>query len=133
MEFSINNIIHLAKSKIKIYHSVNKKYKYKGVLKIFRKEIKDLFIKEIKSINKNEISMEEIKLKCSYFLNEFNDSFRRNIMQKFKELIFGVNKNKYKQSEFIDNIGKLNLDYNEEKFFIHFSESQMFMSKFLSI
>ena len=44
-----------------------------------------------------------------------------------------MNKCKYKQSEFIDNIGKLNLDNKEEKFFINFSESQMFASKFLSL
>ena len=127
------NIIHLVRNKIKIYHNVNNNCKYKGVLKKLKKEIKEIFINEIKFVNKNEISNEEIKLKCNYFLNKFNESFRKSIIEKFNELISGVNKCKYKQSEFIDNIGKLNLDNNEEKFFIHFSESQMFVSKFLSL
>ena len=127
------NIIHLVRNKIKIYHNVNKNCKYKGVLKMFRKDIKDLFKKEINSVNINEISNEEIKEKCNYFLNKFKETFKKNIEEKFYELISGVNKNKYKQNEFIDNIGKLNMDNNEEKFFIHFSESQIFISKFLSI
>ena len=127
------NIIYLVRNKITIYHNINKKYKFKGVLKTFKNEIKELFKKEILSVNKNEISNEEIKEKSKYFLTKFNDSFKKNIIIIFDKLILGVNKRKYKNKEFIDNIGKLNLDNSEEKFFVHFSESQMFISKFLSI
>ena len=127
------NIIHLIKNKIKIYHNVNKNNKFKGVLKTFKKEIKDLFKNIILLVNITEISNEEIKEKCKLFLEKYNYSFRKCIIDKFYEIIFGVNKNKYKQNEFIDNIRKLNLDNSEEKFFVRFSESQMFISKFLSI
>ena len=127
------NIIHLIKNKIKIYHNVNKNYKFKGALKIFKKEIKYLFKNVILSVNINEISNEEIKENCKNFLEKFYCSYGKCIIDKFYEIIFDVNKNKYKQKEFIDNIGKLNLDNSEEKFFVRFSESQMFTSKFLSI
>ena len=127
------NIIHLIRNKIKIINNINKDYKFKGVLKIFKKDIKELFKNEILSVNKNELSDEEIKEKCESFLDKFNNIFKKCFIEKFYELIFGVNKIKYKQNEFIDNLGKLNLDNSEEKFFLNFSESQMFVSRFLSI
>ena len=127
------NIIHLIRNKIKIINNINKDYKFKGVLKIFKRDIKELFKNEILSVNKNELSDEEIKEKCESFLDKFNNIFKKCFIEKFYELILGVNKKKYKQNEFIDNLGKLNLDNSEEKFFLNFSESQMFVSRFLSI
>ena len=126
------NIIHLIKNKIRIINDVNKNYKFKGVLKQFKNEIKDLIKNILESINKSEISNKEIKNKCNFFLEGFNNIFNKYINEKYRKIIFGVNKNKYKQNEFIDNIGKLNMDNCEEKFFVHFSESQMFISRFLS-
>ena len=126
------NIIHLIRNKINIINSVNKEYKFKGVLKIFKNEIKDMF-KIISSVNKEEISDKEIKDKCNNFLQKFTDAFKLIIIDKFFEITFSVDKNDYKQNEFIDNIGRLNMDNSDEKFFVHFSESQMFISKFLSI
>ena len=126
------NIIHLIKNKIKIINNVNEEFKFKGILKIFKNEIKDMF-KLISSVNKKEISDKEIKEKCNNFLEKFSDAFKRIIIDNFFEIIFSVDKNNYKQNEFIDNIGRLNMDNNDEKFFVHFSESQMFISKFLSI
>ena len=66
-------------------------------------------------------------------MEKFNDIFRSILVQKFYEIIFGVDKNKYKSEEFINNIGKLNLENSEEKFFVLFSESQMFINRFLNI
>ena len=127
------NIIHLIKNKIKIMNSVNKDFKFKGELRIFKKEIKDIFKDIILSVNKDELSDKEIKEKCKIFLLKFNDIFKKVIINKFNEIINGVDKNNYKQKELIDNISKLNLDNSDEKFFVHFSESQMFVSRFLSI
>ena len=127
------NIIHLIKNKITIIHDININYKFKGVLKKFKKEIKELFKNTVESINKNEISDKEIKEKCNFFLEGFNNIFKKYIIEKYNQIINGVNKNNYKQNEFIDNIGKLNMDNREEKFFVQFSESQMFISRFLSV
>ena len=126
------NIIHLIKNNIKIINSVNKEFKFKGILKIFKNEIKEMF-KLISSVNKEEISDKEIKEKCNNFLEKFSNAFKRIIIDNFFEITFSVDKNNYKQNEFNDNIGRLNMDNSDEKFFVHFSESQMFISKFLSI
>ena len=127
------NIIHLVRNNIKIINNINKEYKFKGVLKIFKNGIKSLFKEIILSCNRDEISYEEIKEKCKSFLEKFNDIFRSILVQKFYEIIFGVDKNQYKSEEFINNIGKLNLENSEEKFFVLFSESQMFINRFLNI
>ena len=89
--------------------------------------------KLISSVNKKEISDKEIKEKCNNFLEKFSDAFKRIIIDNFFDITFNVDKNNYKQNEFNDNIGRLNMDNTDEKFFVHFSESQMFISKFLSI
>jgi hypothetical protein len=126
------NIIHLIKNKIKIINNINEEFKFKGILKIFKNEIKEMF-KLISSVNKEEISDKEIKEKCNNFLEKFSGAFKRIIIDKFFEITFSIDKNNYKPSEFIDNIARLNMDNSDEKFFVHFSESQMFISKFLSI
>ena len=62
------NIIHSVRNNIKIINNINKEYKFKGVLKIFKNGIKSLFKEIILSCNKDEISDEEIKEKCILFL-----------------------------------------------------------------
>ena len=127
------NIIHLLRNNIKITYNINKKCKFKGILKIFKNRIENLFKDIILCCNKDEISDDEITEKCKCFLEKYNESFRNIFVTKFNEITFGVDKNKYKQDEFINNIGKLHLDNTEEKFFVLFSESQMFVNRFINI
>ena len=123
------NLIYLEKNKILINYDINESFEYGIIINKFKENVFELF-KEIG--DKKSLSDEEIRRQSKNFYLGFKKLISEYMLSNYLKIVEGIKNERYRSKEFKMNVNKVIKDKNDKIFFNNFSETQMFVNKFLT-